>query len=500
MYVVRRNIVANLAGGGLLAGLTVLVTPLQINILGIEAYAIVGFITTLQVAFTAFDLGLSNTLTREIAADHSEGKRASNELLRTAATIYWISAAVIGLTLANVAGLIAEHWFKASTLEVEVLDGSLVIVALYLGLRWPVALYTGVLSGLQRMDVLNVAKVGTASLRLVGGIAVLLHWRSLNAYLLWTALNALIELIAFVLACHHVHPSMPIRPGISLPALRRVWRFALSMNALAVLAVLIIHLDRLTISKVLTLAELGHYTLAYTAAAFIPLIIAAVSSAVLPSFAAAHGRDSPGELIDQYNRADRAMLSLVGFAAFPLIAFGDLILTWWVSPEAAASASKPAAVLAAGFWCGAAIANVYNVAVAHGRPGIFLRTNLILIVPYALSMYLAIETFGILGAAGVWLLLNVGYALILVPRIHKEVLNVSTRDWITRTILPSLLIGIAAFGIPRLAAEIYFPNQAVGTAAVVALLVSMLLYGCLSLRWMDVRLRDWSALRSRLSK
>jgi O-antigen/teichoic acid export membrane protein len=498
MYVVRRNIFANLLGGALLAGLTILVTPLQINILGMEAYGVVGFITTLQIAFTAFDLGLAGTLTREIAADHSEGKRSSRELLRTATTIYWISAAAIGLALAGAAGVIAERWFKVNALDVDVLDKSLKIIALYLALRWPVALYTGVLSGLQRMDVLNAAKVSTAALRLVGGIAVLLHWRTLEAFLWWTALNAVIELLAFAFACHHVHPSMPTRPGVSMPALKRVWRFSVSMNALAVLAVVIIQLDRLTISKVLPLEDLGTYSLAYTAASSISLVVAAVSSAVLPSFAATQGRGLPGELIQQYHRADRTMLTLVGIATFTLIVYGDLILTWWVSSEAAASASRPTAVLAAGFWCGAAMANVYNVAVANGRPGRFLRTNLVVVVPYALAMYLAVKVFGIIGAAWAWVALNVVYMLVLVHPVHEDFIGVSTKRWVGRTLVPSLAIGAATFGAPRFAAEFYASSQPTAHITAIALLVSLFLYGCFSVRWLGIPLRDWAATRSRL--
>ncbi|HEX2542304.1 MAG TPA: oligosaccharide flippase family protein [Caldimonas sp.] len=500
MYVVRRNIFANLVGGALLAGLTIVVTPLQINILGMEAYGVVGFITTLQIAFTAFDLGLSGTLTREIASDHSDGKRSSRELLRTAMTIYWVSAIAIGLAIAGAAGTIAERWFKVNALDVDVLATSLKIVALYLALRWPVALYTGVLSGLQRMDVLNAAKVSTAALRLVGGVAVLLHWRTLEAFLWWTAVNAVIELMVFALACHHVHPSMPMRPGLSMPSIRRVWRFSVSLNALSVLAVLIIQLDRLTISKVLPLDDLGAYSLAYTAASTISLIVAAVSSAVLPSFAATQGRDPPGELVQQYNRADRAMLTLVGIASFSLIAYGDVILTWWINSEAAASASRATAVLAAGFWCGAAMANVYNVAIARGLPGRFLRANVILVVPYALAMYLAVEAFGIIGAAWVWLALNVVYMLVLVHPVHEDVLRVSTKRWIASTLVPAVTIGVLAFGAPRLAAELYGASQSAGLVLVVALLVSLLLYGCFSLHWLELPFRNWSAIRSRFSR
>jgi O-antigen/teichoic acid export membrane protein len=64
MSVIGRNIFANFFGIALVTALTVAITPAQIRILGVEAFGIVGFIATLQLAFTALDLGLSSTLTR----------------------------------------------------------------------------------------------------------------------------------------------------------------------------------------------------------------------------------------------------------------------------------------------------------------------------------------------------------------------------------------------------------------------------------------------------
>jgi hypothetical protein len=99
MATVRRNIISNLASGAWIAILTLAITPLQVNILGLEAYGLLGFIATLQMMLSVFDLGLSSTITREIAADHSPGRQRSLPLLRTTATINWAFAVIIGVVL-----------------------------------------------------------------------------------------------------------------------------------------------------------------------------------------------------------------------------------------------------------------------------------------------------------------------------------------------------------------------------------------------------------------
>ncbi len=454
MSTVRRNIISNLIGGVSITILTLVITPLQINLLGIESYGLIGFIATLQMAFAIFDLGLASTLTRELAADPSKGHMQSAELLRTTSTLYWVFALVGGVSLAVSANFVASRWFNsAEGLGAEQIEQALYAIALLVAVRWPVALYSGVLSGLQRMDVLNVVKVLTTTLRLVGGIVVLLVWRNLLVFLWWTALTAIIEVLAYRTACQRVHRLRLGRPGISLTALRAVWRFSLSMTALSLLALVISQMDRLIVSKLLSLSELGHYMLAYTTAASILLGSSAVSSAMLPSLAAAYGSSEKDILVRRYDRGNRAILFVAGLATFPLVFFGDTILSLWIGSNAAQGAYPPLVLLALGFWCNALLSNVYNVAVATGNPHLPLRLSAVSALPYLAALYVLVNGHGIYGAGLAWLLLNVSYVAVLVPVVQRTLLGMSTRTWLAETVAPFALLGCLSFGLPRWASE-----------------------------------------------
>jgi hypothetical protein len=56
--------------------MTLVITPVQVNLLGIEAYGLLGF-TTLQLLFHRLDFGLPSRLTWELAADHSPDSEQS---------------------------------------------------------------------------------------------------------------------------------------------------------------------------------------------------------------------------------------------------------------------------------------------------------------------------------------------------------------------------------------------------------------------------------------
>jgi O-antigen/teichoic acid export membrane protein len=310
---------------------------------------------------------------------------------------------------------------------------------------------------------------------LIGGIFVLLLWRDLYAFLIWTALNALLEVLAYALVCRWIHPSMPVRPGVSWLALRRVWRFSLTMNALAILTVLLVQIDRLLISKMLTLEALGSYSLAYTTAAIIPAVISAIGSAVLPSFAAAHGQGSNELLTQRYDLASRLMLYTIGLVAAVLVFFGEPLLALWVNAPAAAGASRSLGLLAIGFLGSAAVSNAYQVAIATGRPNVALKVSFLSAPPYVLVLYLLILEFGVDGAALAWLLLNTAYVIFLLPRVHHHILGIPVTPYLFHVLLPPIALAVLSFGLARfLVTE--FPSSSRPAADATALLFSALAY------------------------
>jgi O-antigen/teichoic acid export membrane protein len=455
MATLKRNVIANLVGGAWIALLTLTIVPIQINLLGMESYGLIGFIATLQIVFSVLDLGLSTTVTRELAGDPSAGRAQTWPLVRTALTVYWSIAGLMGVVLLASAEVVGRSWFNSQSVGPEDVTFCLRVASIMLAIRWPVALYAGVLAGVERMDVLNIAKAATATLRLLGGVLVVLMWRRLDAFLAWTALSALMEVTVFAVACHRSVPNMDWRPGFSMSALRSVWGFSLSMNALAILGVAITQLDRLIISKVLPLQDLGLYSLAYSTATSISLILSALSSALMPSLASAYASNARSTLLSRYDNANRVMLYATGLVLFALVFFGQSLLVVWVNPLAASGAWRSLALLAGGFWLSAAVSGAYNVGVSCRQPGMLLRLSALSAIIYAPLLYGLIHLFGIEGAAAAWLALNGGYALVIVPVVHRTILKIPVAPWYVRTLLPFAILGIATFGLARLLVE-YF--------------------------------------------
>lgn len=450
MGLVHRNAIANIIGSATIAVLTIAITPVQISILGMEAYAIIGFIATLQVAFTAFDFGLSATIARELAADQSRGKVHSGPLVQTAMTVYWAIALVVGGILVALASPIANIWFDPAGMGADDLSYSLQVIAFYLALRWPVALYSGILSGVQKMELLNGVKISSGIFRLLGGIMVLWQSGSLNLFLWWTVASAIVEVTAFHFACRRSLPQIRLKIAFSTKAVRQVWRFSLIMNGLGILAIIIVQIDRLVISGILPLKELGFYNLAYSAASVIPIIVAAIGSAVMPSLAATYNNNLvTSKTVDLYFEADKFTLFLSTLVAFSLIAYSEPLLKLWVGSSNSVDSILPLTILAFGFWLASVISNCYNIAVSRAEPKRYLTANMVIIIPYVGLTYLGTKYFGILGAAGSWVFLYIFYFIFIVRFIHKNILGISTILWLTNIVFPFLLTGIITIILPR---------------------------------------------------
>lgn len=479
MSTLGTNIIANFFGGAWIAVLTVVITPLQVHILGIEAYGLVSLISVLQIALSALDLGLSATMTKVVSADRSEKFAASRELINSCATLYWGMALMIAVLLLFNSAWIAAHWLKASTIDAETVALGIQIIAVYLALRWPVSFYAGLINGLQRMDLLNLIRSGMASLRLAGGVIVILALPKLEAFLIWFAISAALELAAYAIVVRRLIPGLALRPYFSFVTVKRIWTFSAAMSLIALTSMLLTQLDRMILSKLLSLEALGYYSLAYNTAIGISLLQSAINTASFPAFSGAHSRAQTSELLMRYDKTSQLMGYVVAFPCFVLVFFGHDILRLWISTTAADGASFAMALLALGFFLNGMVSNAYLIAVACGRPYLPLKVNLVGLLLYVPGLYWLISETGINGAAACWTALNLYYLFTLFPLVQIGLLRQESGPWLKRNFFPFLLAGLVTFGsMKALATAVPYgwaSWPALGAAAVTYALIGYML-------------------------
>ena len=467
MALLKSNIIFNFLGSAWLGILTLAVTPVQVHFLGVEAFGFFGLITILQVLLGSLDLGIAATVTKVVSSDHSSQRSESADALNTASTVYWGIALLIALLLWTNSSRVAGFWLTNTRLDPATVTLGIQIIAVYLGLRWPVAFYAGVISGLQRMDILNLIKASVNTLRLVGGVVVLFFMPNLLAFLVWFAISSAVELLVYAAVTYRMLPTLRLWPYFSLASFKDIWKYSVAMNLIALTALVLSQADRLAITKLLSLEYLGYYSIAYNASIVISLVQSAINNASFPAFSHSFSSGQHTDLMSRYSKASQLMGLVVALPCFALVFFGHEVLTVWINAKVADEAVLTMGWLAMGFFFNALVSNAYMAAVACGQPNLPLKVNLVALVVYLPTLYWLTRLYGISGAAAAYAGLNAYYVFSLVPLVQTRVIGQGFGVWLRENLLPFALLGIGAFGGAKIVASTMQPGWA--TAASLAL-------------------------------
>ena len=444
----KRNVIANLLGGGWVAGLSVLLTPLQIRLLGMEAYGLLGLLAMLQIAVAALDFGLPATVMQKI----SSGSANEALLVNSVSTLYLGFAATLAGGMWISADWLARHLLKTGDLALEVTIPSIRLIGVFLATRFHVGLYNATLTGRHLIERVSVIKVGVTTLRYLGGIMILLIAPQVTSLLAWFVVSALVEVGILYFAVNATLPNVQVRPAFSAQEIRGVWHLSFGLNLIAILSVLLTQVDRLVVGSVLSLKELGYYSLAYNLAIGVSLVHTSINSAMLPSVARDFGNRHFADMLIRYTKSSQLIMYLECLPVFVLVFFGYDILRLWINADAALQAQPAVAVLALAFVINAAVSPASTVAVALAKPRVVVAANVAGLVLYAPLLYFLVKNRGIVGAALSALMLSLFFVVTVVPSVHRKLLFAPVLTPLARNAGSFMLLGASVFGVAHLSA------------------------------------------------
>lgn len=447
----KRNIIANVLGGSWSSLLALVIVPFQIRILGVEAYGLLAFLASLQIVFSIFDLGLSPTITREVAGDTSPDFSHSRSLVQGLAPTYCAIGTLLGAALAASAPWFATSWLRLDELSFRTATLAIQLGALTVLIRWPVTFLAGIIVGRQRFDLLNMLTAGATTVGLVGGIIVIAFSSSLTTLLVWRVVTAVVELVLYIIVCFRLLPGLTLWPRFSREAARQVWRFAGSMNLLAILTLVLTQGDKFLISKLLPVGALGYYSLAYNMAFNLALLQGMITTVLFPTFAADYARGELVALTIRCAKAVQIISASVALPAFLLIFFGYDLLWLWIDHSAAQASYRVLGILAVGFLLGAPLNVLSTLAITTGHSWIPLVINVAGLCLYIPCLVLLTTRFSLHGAALTWVVLQLYYLVTLLPLTFSVLSRNSAVVWFGRNAVLFFSIGAVVFGGAKLA-------------------------------------------------
>jgi len=454
MNTLKKNIAANFAGNIWQALMSLAFIPLYIKFMGVESYGLIGIFVSLQAMFAILDLGLSATMAREMArlSVLPDKEQETRDLVRSMEIIYWCVAVFIGIIIMAISHFIAYNWVKAGRLSPQAIEQALRIMGFAMALQWPASFYSGGLMGLQRQVLLNAINIGMSTLR--GAGAVLILWLispTLQAFFSWQIIISVINtcLVAFFL--WHQLPRTEKKASFQKQFLVGVWRFAAGMSGISLLVTILMQLDKIILSKMLTLEAFGYYVLAGVIAMSLYRLIGPVFSAVYPRFIQLVSLADHDELKQLYHKSCQFMSVLILPVAVVVAIFSyEILLIWMQNPVTAEKCHLLVSILI----CGTALNGLMNIPyalqLANGWTRLAFFSNLIAIIVLVPMIVFLTSQYGALGGACAWVILNTGYVVFSINFMHKHLLPHEKWHWYWQDVCIPLMASLSIAGLGRL--------------------------------------------------
>ncbi len=443
---IKKNLIANYLGQGWTVLMSLAFVPVYIKYLGMESYGLIGLFALLQSFLVLLDLGMSPTLGREMArfTGGSHSNESILDLLRSIEIIAVTIAVVITGGIALGANWIATDWLRAETLSTEVVSKAFVILGLVTALRFVENIYRSTLVGLQRQVLLNVVNGLMATLRGVGAIGILI-WVSptIGAFFLWQALVSITTLAILGIAAYRCFPKGERSGRFSVDALKSVSRFAGGMMGVTLLALLLTQVDKVLLSKLLTLSEYGLYTLAATVAGGLYMLVGPITQAYYPKFCQFVAQGNKAALATCYHQGAQLVSIVVGSAAIVLFFFAETLLRLWMHDAELAERVAPLmSVLSLGTLLNALMWIPYQTQLAYGWTRLAIWTNVVAVAVFVPAILWIVPQYGSMGAAWIWVILNAGYCLISVQFMYQRILTKEKWQWYGRDVVVPLVASL----------------------------------------------------------
>jgi O-antigen/teichoic acid export membrane protein len=445
---VHRNIAANFAGGVATMATFVVVVPMYLRLLGAEAYGLVGIFTTLAVAATALDLGLSHTLNREMARMAADRERNATlpDVVVTLQACCWTLGCVMGVLVAAAAGAIATHWVNAERLRRDEVTVALLLMGMALPAVVARAFYLAGLNGLQRQPTVNGVQVAATVARAALTVTAL-HVIAPTVKVFFTVQAALLyaEAAALALAMWGAVPADARRGRVRPGVVRARIGFSVGVAVTMILGLILTAIDQVVLSRILPLAEFGYYMVALGAAGALGHIVMPVTTAMYPRFSELVARRDTSALTAEYHFSSQLVAVLVLPLGAVLAVFPGEVLAVWTGNADVARHGAPVLALRV---VGTAINTMMHVPhvlqLAFGWSSLGAWANSIALLVVAPATVLLSLRYGAAGAAAVWIGLNLGSMLFAMRRMHQRVLPGELGEWYRAWAAPALAAAVVA--------------------------------------------------------
>lgn len=389
-----RNVVGGVLSWFLPLVVTVVVTPLVVHSVGIEAYGV--YALALGYANTVGALNIAQGLVRELAAFGQPEDALWRGRLTSSALVL---SAVVG-AVGTIVLLIGVAPYATASLDAGPLH-PLGVTALFLAVATvPLTLLTqtarAVAQGMHRFDVAAWLTAGSGVLAGVGMGVIVVRGGGVVALLNWNiVVNVLLVAAAFAL----LQPLLGYRLGLpSSRAMVSLARFSGMTTGSQILTSLWVLTERSMLAHYVGLEGVALFVVPLLIGAYLQNGVGSATLVLMPVASHLDARDQQDMLKSVYWRATKVVALIVVCATVTLVATSRSLLGLWLGPEFAARAPV-LQVLAIAFGLNTMLLIAWHFSEGLNRPSRNTAFTMLTTIGGVILLALLVRPYGLMGAA-----------------------------------------------------------------------------------------------------
>lgn len=396
----RHNVVYNLVGSLAPIAITLLTVPIYIRVVGEARFGVLALLWAVFGYFGVFDFGLSRATAHRLATMRHAPLPERTRVFYTACALnigFGLVASIIFYFSAY--PLLSRFMGSFGDLRGEILSTLPLIVAFF-----PLGLLGGVLSGCleanERFLELNLQQ-------LTGSIL----WQTLPlAFVYFAGANLTNAVLGAVLARAVSTGWMAVTclrwaapagaPAVDARHIKGLLRYGGWTTITNMVSPILTSIDQFLIGALLGPRAVAYYNVPYGLATKALIPPAAFTRALFPRLAIYDQTEA-----EDLSRTALLLLSgLMAAACAPAILLSGFALHLWIGEDFARSSRLVAELLFIGVWINGVSLFPYTLLQARNRPDVIAKLHALELLPFIGVLWLAIQLFGLPGAAMAWIL------------------------------------------------------------------------------------------------
>jgi O-antigen/teichoic acid export membrane protein len=403
---IKKNTLWNLFGAVSPAFIGLAALPFLLHRIGIDRLGVLTLVWTLIGYFSIFDLGLGRALTHRIASLRIDGDEKKIDSAISFGMALMLLIGILGsLLVCSVIYFLGISWLNVGPEVYDEAYWSIFAASLGIPLATLTSGFKGVLEGYENFQNINLLRTALGvSNFLFPVIAVELYGPNLVIIVIALLIARAIVFVAHLKLVERLL-GRPVKYALRAgnEGSKKLLHFGIWMTLSNIVSPLMAVADRFLISHFNGSASVAYYSIPFDFIFRLLILPAAITTTLFPIFSKELKQPS-NEVRRKYLKCQSFIFCLMLPICFVTALFSHFGLTLWMGADFADRSYQVASLIAIGVFFNSLGQAPLTLLQADGRVKLTSLLHFIEFIVYAPLLVLAILNFGIIGAAGAWLI------------------------------------------------------------------------------------------------